>query len=179
MWPFSTRGARAATKVPERRAIALNFADFARNDSYFKLWLPEKVTQELDRLSIEHGTSRPDVLRALLFEHVYGRPAFDELVAWREKQTEQLASQRNSEVQFSRERSTHIEMFGKATDNIKFQLPARLKTDLAQLAATHQLGLSDYARKALICIFLGEITYNLYMRTAGILPPNLRELEAE
>ena len=38
-----------------------------------KLWLSEKLVAAIDVLCEQHDASRPDVLRWILFEHVFGR----------------------------------------------------------------------------------------------------------
>ena len=82
MWPFARRGARANTpdSVP---SLPLDYAKFAHNGACLKLWLPEILDQALNQLSVTYDESKPDVLRGLLFEHVYGRQALEGLIAWK------------------------------------------------------------------------------------------------
>jgi hypothetical protein len=91
MWPFARRGTRvdAVTQPALPVAPPTDLAASGVNDASIKVWLPEKLTTALEALSATHEMSRPDVLRWLLFEHVYGRPALDNLKAWkREKDAE-------------------------------------------------------------------------------------------
>ena len=86
-WPFAKRGTRVDAPIKLDLPVPLpgDLSVFARNDACIKLWLPEKLTQALEQMSGATGQSRPDVLRWLLFEHVYGRPAFETLKAWKQQ----------------------------------------------------------------------------------------------
>jgi hypothetical protein len=78
IWPFPSRGARVDTALPDVDDMPPLEA-FLVNDAVIKVWLPAKLSGRADWLSAHHGSSRPDVLRALLFEHVYGRVAMRKL----------------------------------------------------------------------------------------------------
>ncbi len=86
-WPFAKRGTRVDAPIKLDLPVPLpgDLSVFARNDACIKLWLPEKLTQASAQMSGATGQSRPDVLRWLLFEHVYGRPAFETLKAWKQQ----------------------------------------------------------------------------------------------
>jgi hypothetical protein len=62
---------------------------FLVNDAVIKVWLPAKLSGRVDWLSAHHGSSRPDVLRALLFEHVYGRVTMRKLEMFARKRWEE------------------------------------------------------------------------------------------
>jgi hypothetical protein len=158
MWPFSQRGSRldAEDSKPIKTAD-FNFALYATNDAYIKLWLSDKLTYSLDRLGIQHGVSRPDVLRWILFEHVYGRELFADLVQYKT-----ALDAAKVEIRFSRkevpqtERAINQQYLGKATENIKLWLPMPLKTDLATLAAYSEQPLSNYLRAILVGHLFGQ-----------------------
>ena len=73
MWPYATRGSRFMGDVSEISPSALEAEDFSTNAASIKLWLPEKLVAAIDVLCDQHDASRPDVLRWILFEHVFGR----------------------------------------------------------------------------------------------------------
>jgi hypothetical protein len=177
LWPFATRGARIATELTRQSLDASpDYGAFGINDACVKLWLPERLTKVLDRLSAAHDASRPDVLRRLFFEHVYGREAFEELLAWQRRRQERLACEQEA-VRFSLRRNT-IGMFGKASEDFKLWLPSPLHTELAALARQERMGLSDYLRKTLVRILLGERTYHDWQRAIGAVPEEWRRHEA-
>ena len=73
MWPYATRGSRFMGDISEISPSALEAEDFSTNAVSIKLWLPEKLVAAIDVLCEQHDASRPDVLRWILFEHVFGR----------------------------------------------------------------------------------------------------------
>ena len=191
-WPFATRGTRVDAVQSSKLPVKLpdDLAVFAKNDACIKLWLPEKLTQALDAMSATHGMSRPDVLRSLFFEHVYGRPALDQLKEWKRKkdaeEEQRLEQSRiddvgiqfcpSSEVQFSTRRVT-AEFLGKSHEDLKLWLPSPLKSELDQLAKSENFGLSDYLRKTLVRILLGESFHHQWRAAIGTLPEEVRRFE--
>ena len=81
MWPFSSRNSQYRTIAPEPKGLP-NFNDFEKTDAAFKVWLPQILVDRINWLSKEQDVSRPDVIRALLFEHLYGRVAYDAFVKY-------------------------------------------------------------------------------------------------
>ncbi len=73
MWPYASRGSRFMGDVREISPSALEAEDFSTSAVSIKLWLPEKLVAAIDVLCDPHDASRPDVLRWILFEHVFGR----------------------------------------------------------------------------------------------------------
>jgi hypothetical protein len=182
-WPFAKRG----TRIDAAPAVALpvelpgDLAVFGTNGACIKLWLPEKLTLGLDALSSNHGMSRPDVLRWLMFEHVYGRPALEQLKAWKQKKNAEDAEARRrvleqsvkSDVKYSPQRHVDAErtitakLLGKSVDDFKLWLPLPLKAQLDTLAKMENLGLSDYLRKTLVRILLGESFHHQWRTAVG------------
>lgn len=188
LWPFAKRGTRidATSIVSLPISLPSDLSIFGTNDACIKLWLPEKLTLALDSLSASHAMSRPDVLRHLLFEHVYGRPALEQLKEWkRRKDLEEAARHRAeevSEVQFSRprapaERTITAQLLGKSVEDFKLWLPSPLKAELEKLAAFESLGLSDYVRKSLVRILLGESFHHQWRAAVGKLPEEVKRFE--
>lgn len=190
MWPFAKRGARASTPSPVA-ASPLDYAAFAHNGTCIKIWLPGTLDQALNQLSVTHDDSKPDVLRGLLFEHVYGRQALEGLIAWKRRQDAEArrsAQEPDSRgllreplvnYQVARPRIASIELFGKATIAIKLWLPQRLKDDLDTLARQEQLDRSHYIRKALVRQLLGELRHQQWRAAIGDLPADIRRVETE
>lgn len=185
LWPFSTRGARIDTEesLPPLDLTTLDFNLFRSNDACLKLWLPEKLTTTLDRMSTVHESSRPDVLRRLFFEHVYGIEVFMALVAWKKQQDDETLKARsvvmNKVFEIKRStRRTNIETFGKATEDFKFWLPSPLKRELQILSKTSQLGVSDYLRKTLVRLLFGERAYMNWQMAIGAIPVEWLEIES-
>lgn len=182
LWPFSTRGSRVDTEQSLRRIdpTFLDYGAFQSNDSQIKLWLPERLSSVLGRMSVQHETSRPDVLRRLLFEHVYGLNAFMDLVAWKNQQEAESRNKPPSVAERGIKRSAariSTQMFGKATDDFTLWLPSPLKQELQELARAGQLGVSDYVRRMLVRQLLGERSYVNWQVAIGAIPREWVELE--
>ena len=169
-----------------------NLSVFGTNDAVIKLWLPEKLILSLDSMSASQGMSRPDVLRWLLFEHVYGRPALEQLKTWkRQKDAEAAEARRRSveqvvdsgirfspaRVQFS-ERLITAQLLGKSIEDFKLWLPSPLKDQLETLSTMEELGISDYLRKTLVRILLGESFHHKWRAAVGKLPAEVRRFES-
>lgn len=181
LWPFSTRGARIDTELslPPLNLTTLDFNAFRSNDTNIKLWLPEKLTTVLDRMSAVHETSRPDVLRRMFFEHVYGIEAFMALTAWKKQQDDEVRKVGEKVPGIKRSmRRTNIETFGKATEDFKFWLPIPLKREIQILSTINQLGVSDYLRKTLVRLLLGERAYMNWQAAIGAIPQDWLEFES-
>ena len=162
-WPFASRGGRKPLVDALAPPMSIDFAAFAVNDAVVKLWLPEKLAAALDALSANTQASRPDVLRRLLFEHVYGRVLFEQLAAWKIQQEQKpkppFDPSADLTPRFSPARGASIAHLGKSTEDFKLWLPSSLKQSLEDLAEKDCLGLSDYIRKVLVRLLLGEQAY--------------------
>lgn len=175
LWPFASRGARVDTGLDRPGpAVSRDYAAFALNDACIKLWLPERLAVALDRLSVEHDSSRPDVLRRLLFEHVHGREAFEELRAWARLREVKAPAPTPAPVAGLPGAATPVHpgrrsvgCFGKSTEGFKLWLPAPLQADLVALAEAEGVGLSDYLRKTLVRLLLGERAYRDWQQANG------------
>lgn len=190
IWPFPTRGARGAGPLPDFGEVP-NFAQFLNNDAVLKVWLPERLSTRLDWLSQSLGSSRPDVVRGLLFEHVYGRVAMYQLQEFArhlELSKPQFSRKQTGgdddveQPKFSRARSVNIAMLGKAGDDFKLFLPGKLKQAVVELAELHSLTPSTYTRKALVLEVLGERFHTQWQAALGKLgnpPPDLDKLERD
>jgi len=167
-WPFASRGARVSAMDLSTLPPIIDFALFAINDVAIKLWLPIRLVTALDTISADTEASRPDILRRLFFEHVYGRVLFEQLVVW-QKQQEQTPPPPAVPpmIRCSPSRASSIEYLGKSTEDYKLWLPLPLKTELESLAKKDGLGLSDYLRKILVRLLLGETAYAQWRTVIG------------
>ena len=190
-WPFAKRGTRvdAVTEPALPLVPPADFVAFSRNDACIKLWLPEILVSALDILSAAHEMSRPDVLRFLLFEYVYGRIELERLKVWKDDRDADEArrgEQRRSEgtgVMYSPKqpelsrRQITTQLLGKSVEDFKLWLPTPLKSKLGTLASDERLGLSDYIRKTLVRILLGESFHHRWQSAIGNLPVEVRRFE--
>ena len=193
-WPFAKRGTRVDAPVKLELPVPLpgDLSVFARNDACIKLWLPEKLTQALVQMSGATGQSRPDVLRWLLFEHVYGRPAFETLKAWKHQRDLEERRRREAVAEtlpagakfsparsYTAERTVTAQLLGKSVEDFKLWLPGTLKQELQTLATLESLELSDYLRKTLVRVLLGESFHHRWRTMVGKLPDEVRRFERE
>lgn len=194
-WPFAKRGSRIEQAVAVDLPIELpkDLSVFCNNNACIKIWLPEKLVQALQVLSASHEMSRPDVLRSLFFEHVYGRPALEQLKVWkrkldederrrREEKAKRFETHSDSGVAFSRQRGTAertitAQILGKSVEDFKLWLPTPLKNELDKLAKLEALGISDYLRKTLVRQLLGEAFHHNWRSAVGKLPEEVRRFE--
>ena len=205
MWPFAARGNRAGTIAPEPTDLP-PFDAFARNDARIKIWLTQPLSDRIGWLSNKLEVSRPDVLRGLLFEHLYGRVALEALKEHVNRQKNAQASRRQNavrsgfglgasamaaawngrttleeEVTYSARDVTPIDIrfTGKAVDDFTLELPRRLRDDLDVIAKKHGLTPSSYARKMLVLQLLGEQRHTDWQQAIGRLPPDVHKLEKD
>jgi hypothetical protein len=185
--------------APEPKDLPV-FSEFARNDASMKVWLPQILSERLDWISKSDDVSRPDVIRALIFEHLYGRVAYLALLAngaqQRAERTlfeardmarradgfERIATAVNldgAEAKFSRERYSNIdaELIGKPTGNLRLELPHRMRADLVALARVHRLTISHYVRKMLVQQLLGERVHTTWQVAIGKISRDIEKLE--
>ena len=197
MWPFSSRVSQARTIAPEPKGLP-NFKDFEKSVVNLKVWLPQILVDRVNWLSKDRDVSRPDVIRALLFENLYGKVAYDALVksVAQERaedalavarQTLKVASQpvlgdvvtSDGDVKFSRARSTAIDLehIGKSVGDIDVLLPSQLYQDLARLALQYRLSSSSYVRKMLVLQLLGEQVHTNWQDAVGAISEEVLAIE--
>ena len=198
MWPFSSRSSRHGTTAPLPNDLP-NCSEFEQNDRKVKVWLPQVLVDRVNWLSKTRDASRPDVIRALLFEHLYGRVAFEALDRYvADKRTEaaltharrtQSASWSTTlegasfseDIRFSTSRSTQVDLewLGKSVDDIEVKLPSRMKVDLEEVAARHRLTASSYVRKMLVLQLLGELIHTSWQKAVGEISGDVLQIEKD
>ena len=192
MWPFGSRGSRADVSQANAGHVAvIDYVALERNDACLKVWLPKKVSDALDQLSAAHDSSKPDILRWLLFEYVYGRQEFENLIAWKERRDAESRGELDdgaTRIRFSPKlsgqiksppRIASIEFLGKSTEDIKLLLPRLLKDELVMLADNERMGASDHIRKILVRVLLGEKVHQQWRAAVGSVPDDIRLAEAD
>ena len=195
MWPFSQRSARSGQPAPTPTEMT-KWADFESNSASLKVWLPQLLVERVNWVSKETGASRPDIIRGLVFEHLYGRVAMQMLAAYKaDKDREAERRQREAakrdperidmlwseEVKFSRGRRSDIDVafFGKSDSDLTVDLPLRMKRDIEDLAKWYRLTPSTYVRKALVLELLGEQVHKRWQEALGNISADVLKLEQE
>jgi hypothetical protein len=189
MWPYSTRSSQYGVIAPKPQDWP-DFDAFERSEASLKVWLPQILIDRINWVSKQREVSRPDIVRALAFENVYGRVAYEALIAHvaAKKNPYSLPSPSGSidqllhgDIRRSRQRTTQqdLEHLGKSDEDITITLPKKLKADLTQLAVLHKLTASSYVRKLLVLHLLGELVHSQWQKALGNLPADLNALEAD
>jgi len=177
LWPFASRGARAAT-VARPSGTPFDYAAYAVSDVSVTLWLPQRLVDALDTVSAETDTSRPDVIRALLFEYLHGRAELARLHAWaRTRPPDPEPKFKFTEKRYPIDREANVRMLGKSAADLKLELPSVLKTQMAAHAKSEGLGLSDGIRKILVLRLLGAEFHARWQVAVGLVPVHYKEME--
>jgi len=189
MWPYSTRSSQYGVIAPKPQDWP-DFDAFQKSDASLKVWLPQILIDRINWVSKQREISRPDIIRSLVFENIYGRVAYEALIAHvaSKKKANSLPSTSSSidqllhgNIRPSRQRGTQqdLEHLGKSDEDITITLPKKLKEDLTQLATLHKLTPSSYVRKLLVLHLLGEQVHSQWQEALGNLPADLRTLERD
>lgn len=196
-WPFATRGARDRTPAPPPQDVPSPTA-FAHNDATIKVWLTTELINRLNWISVRTDLSRHDVIRALIFRHLYGELAYEMLNGGDRPQTsdEIVAAARSRaanaavpamfpqpvdlEIRRSADRaSIHAATIGESTDNMRIKVPQKMKDDLAKLATLEGLPLSHCVRKLLVLAVLGGIRHADWQSALGNIGKDVLKMEAD
>lgn len=165
-WPFQKRRTRLPEQLHQLMGSGLEYKPFATDDVSIKLWLPEKLIDKLDELAAYFQESRPNLIRFLLFVHVYGRYEFEcmrsehaglftpaDIPAVLRRKESDKGDLESGEVAPTR-RDVQL-MLGKSDADFKLWLPSALKTELEELANRAGMKLSAYLRKILVEVLFG------------------------
>lgn len=168
-WPFSSRSNRVGPPVPEPSDVPPRSA-FKVNDTPLTLKLPEAIVDRLDWLAQSSELSRTDVIRALIYKHLYGEVAYEMLLqagprvqrsAFDEEAlpTQSLDSHTDTSslathntIQRSPARNSHIDFkyIGPSRNSLPVDIPGRMYDDLRALAEIEGLSISSCVRKLLV-----------------------------
>lgn len=199
MWPYSVRKSRTSTpeKIPTDLPL---FDEYKHDDAAIRVWLSQSLVDGINWLSTTFDVSRPEVFKALIFEHLHGRIAYEAFIVHvqklqraKDQEDARLRSLREkvsdtwtvtnlrdlNEIMQSPSRETpqDLKFVGKSTENFKLDLPLKMKQELAAVAAKHRLPMSHYVRKMLVQQLLGERLYSDWQAAVGKLPHNIEEIE--
>ena len=199
MWPYSVRKSRSST--PEQIPTDLPlFDEYKHDDAEIRVWLSQRLLDAINWLSSTLDVSRPDVFKALIFEHLHGRIAYEAFIVHvqnlqraKDKEDDRLRSLREkvsdpwttagsralNQATFSPSRDNQVDQkfIGKASENFKLALPLKMKQELAEVSAKHRLSTSHYVRKMLVQQLLGERLHSDWQKAIGQLPHNIEEIE--
>ena len=201
MWPYPVRKSRISTteKIP---AELPSFGEYKHDDAAISVWLSQRLVDGLNWLSTTLDVSRPEVFKALIFEHLHGRVAYEafivhvqQLQRFKDQEAARLRSLRegvsdpwasanlrdSQEIKKSPRRETpeDLRFVGKSTENFKLDLPLKMKQELTEVAAKHRLPMSHYVRKMLVQQLLGERLHTDWQAAVGKLPDNIEEIERD
>jgi len=141
-----------------------NYSEMRRNDVTLKVWLPESVEQQLGELTSYLNTSLSDLIRQILFQHLYGRYDLIGLVERQKFNPEEIPY---DGIRFSIAPSapgTPPPPPPKKVAGVKVFIPERMRKDLDTLAGTKYQTISEYVRLVILNHLFGAL------QTAGILP---------
>lgn len=142
---------------------------YSKRDASITLWLPESIKDRLNEVCTYIDTSVSDLIRQILFIHMYGRVDFLGLL----QSKHPTALNSHIDTGIVPEITPQVELELKAikkkpsknvaevsTSSVKVWVPSKMKTDLDQLAIKNKTSLSDYSRHVIITHLLGHIPYD-------------------
>jgi len=192
MWPYSTSSSRVIG-IPTKPKIHIDLDSFANNDKTLDATLTPDIWAMIEWLSATTDTAYIDVIKALLFQALYGRIAYEQLLAHSEEQNEQeeededhekdelfslfapIVKQeiqpthvylKTDEIRQSPDRGTQADLkhVGKSNVRRKLQIPHRMWVDLDRQAAKASMDLAAYVRGLLFKTLQGEVNYNQWQQ---------------
>lgn len=151
-----------------------DYSDMRRNDVALKVWLPESLEDQLGELTSYLDTSMSDLLRQILFQHLYGR--YD-LIGLVERQKFTPESSPYSGVRLS---IAPLPLGSKPIPQppprkvagVKVFIPERMRSDLHTLAEAKYQTLSEYVRLVIINHLFGAL-HSMGIQTTP--PDNMEE----
>lgn len=168
---LSSQRSDAVRVMPDAREL-LN------TEAAVNFWLPDSVLNAAEALGKDLELTRSDVIRNILFLHLYGRIFYEDCLAqenwkirWRE------AGYFDDDVMFSRSappktdqahdrkpkssvpapRTTYIATYGKSVQSIKVWLPSVMREHLEQINASKNITLAETLRRTLTTDLLGRV----------------------
>jgi len=156
MWAHAKQGTRFFGDIAGRCPSTLDVQFFGVNDGAIKLRLPERLLAAVVVLSYEHNISRPDALRWLLFEHVYGRIELLHLLRRNRAPLTQITYENATEY---RSPLARLQQLDKSAYDLELELPEDLRRSLEGLAGRSNEYMSPYMRRVLARDLLPESEY--------------------
>lgn len=141
-----------------------NFDQLKECDVALKFWLPEYVERMIDRMCSFQDTSASDLIRQILFIHLYGRYDLFGLIERQDQtynlQTREKAMYSLCPEKLSPEQEAAKDLERRKTQNIadvKVWVPAKMKNDIKQLAQKVEKKPSVYVRELIITHLFGHM----------------------
>ena len=164
MWPYSTSSSRVLG-IPVAPKIHINLADFAKSDTTLDTTLSDDIWKMIEWLSASTDTTSTDVIRGLLFQALYGRVAYEQLLRHVDKlcvEDDGLNVADEADIRKSVDRATQADLrfVGKANVNRKIKVPQRMFYDLDRQAVKANITLTSYVRGLLFKTLQGEVNYS-------------------
>lgn len=155
MWPFAKRGSRPDGDADEPFRSDIDPRDFKDDKVVIKLWLPSKLLAGVEFTGQRHNGGWPDVLLAILFEHIVAALCRFQLARPGRQRQNQLTARLPDTRSMLRELDTYNSAYaatagliGKAEHGPKHELPIRSRDELFQLAEGADQPISEYNRDA-------------------------------
>lgn len=150
--------------IPEAHPVTYRINLSGRNydelndcDVALKFWLPESVEKKIEEMSSFQGTTASDIVRQILFIHLYGRYDLFGLIE-RKNSTFML----NRPVMYSRicrvaKPDEPFVPLEKSIADFKVWIPAKMKADIMALALKAGKRPSLFVREVIIIHLFGHI----------------------
>jgi len=138
-----------------------NYDELDQCDVAIKFWLPETVEKKIDEMCAFQDTSASDLIRQILFIHLYGRYDLFGLVE-RQIMTYQLKKKPRIFYSIAKEHvctepeKSYTPQVEKSVADFKVWIPARIKTDVQALAQRAGKKPSAYIREVIITHLFGH-----------------------
>lgn len=144
-----------------------DYGQLSECDAPLKFWLSEPIEKKIDEMCSFQDTCASDIIRQILFIHLYGRYDLFGLV---ERQVSTYKLNPVPQIRYSRCRPIRDESndpppqprkpIEKNIADVKVWIPAKMKEDLHQLADQAGFKLSQYVRTVITTHLLGHIPHD-------------------
>lgn len=170
MWPFTARESSPLTAV-HAQAPEMVYSEFTQNRKEVDVNFSSMLWGQITNLAYANDCSMNSVVLALLFQEMYGRCAYGDLLVYadqlqvQQRQEAQLEVSKSSvfDILKSRERGTTVNLkyLGKADTSRSIVMPLKMHADLNR-HASRQSGspsVSVYLREVMYRILNGSVMH--------------------
>lgn len=133
-----------------------DYSDMRTCDVTLKVWLPESVEKQLGELTAYLNTSLSDLIRQILFQHLYGRYDLIGLVERQKFDQENPYGGVRFSVSPSKAGSQPPPVPPKVA-GVKVFIPERMRNDLDSLAGAKFQTISEYVRLVILNHLFGAL----------------------
>lgn len=156
---FFRKKDQARPKQPPRDCYSIelsgrDYQQMTESKAALKLWLPESVEQKIDQMCNFVNTSASDLIRQILFIHLYGR--YD-LFGLMERQIGTFNLGQPPMFSQTADNLHQPAIVEKSNADVKVWLPVRMKEDLDKLALQNKMSMSHYAREVITTHLFGHV----------------------